>query len=104
MPFLLNALGVEPRHNYTAVIYVQIGAALGPNAALYKLVRTITKSQFVDRVSRQSNVSLVSCVRSQDYWDFLPSSEWEHISYPPLSVSYSHFRYSCCGLPIVHCR
>lgn len=55
MPFLLNALGVEPRHNYTAVIYVQIGAALGPNAALYKLVRTITKSQFVDRVSRQSN-------------------------------------------------
>lgn len=51
MPFLLNALGVEPRHNYTAVIYVQIGAALGPNAALYKLVRTITKSQFVDRVS-----------------------------------------------------
>ncbi|KAH8394774.1 hypothetical protein KR222_005199 [Zaprionus bogoriensis] len=50
MPFLLNALGEEPRHNYTAVIYVQIGAALGPNAALYKLVRTITKSQFVDRI------------------------------------------------------
>lgn len=56
MPFLLNALGVEPRHNYTAVIYVQIGAALGPNAALYKLVRTITKSQFVDRVSSPMRV------------------------------------------------
>lgn len=51
MPFLLNSMGAEPRHNYTAVIYVQIGAALGPNAALYKLVKTITRSQFVDRVS-----------------------------------------------------
>ncbi|KAH8253390.1 hypothetical protein KR032_005261 [Drosophila birchii] len=50
MPFLLNSMGAEPRHNYTAVIYVQIGAALGPNAALYKLVRTITKSQFVERI------------------------------------------------------
>ncbi|XP_030376666.1 exostosin-1 [Scaptodrosophila lebanonensis] len=50
MPFLLNSMGAEPRHNYTAVIYVQIGAALGPNAALYKLVKTITKSQFVDRI------------------------------------------------------
>jgi len=47
-------MGAEPRHNYTAVIYVQIGAALGPNAALYKLVRTITKSQFVERVSLDS--------------------------------------------------
>jgi len=54
MPFLLNSMGAEPRHNYTAVIYVQIGAALGPNAALYKLVRTITKSQFVERVSLDS--------------------------------------------------
>ncbi|EDW32054.1 GL11446 [Drosophila persimilis] len=50
MPFMLNSMGAEPRHNYTAVIYVQIGAAMGPNAALYKLVKTITKSQFVDRI------------------------------------------------------
>lgn len=61
MPFLLNAMGVEPRHNYTAVIYVQIGAALGPNAALYKLVRTITKSQFVDRVSIDIGLVQVAC-------------------------------------------
>jgi len=59
MPFQLNAMGVEPRHNYTAVIYVQIGAALGPNAALYKLVRTITKSQFVDRVSIAIAIAIV---------------------------------------------
>jgi len=57
MPFLLNSMGAEPRHNYTAVIYVQIGAALGPNAALYKLVRTITKSQFVERVCKYSAIA-----------------------------------------------
>ena len=51
MPYLLDALGSEPRNNYTAVIYVQIGAQLTQNAALYKLVKSITKSQFVDRVS-----------------------------------------------------
>lgn len=51
MPFLLDSMGVEPRYNYTAVIYVQIGSILGPNTALYKLIKTISKSQFVDRVS-----------------------------------------------------
>lgn len=86
MPFLLNALGVEPRHNYTAVIYVQIGAALGPNAALYKLVRTITKSQFVDRVSRKRELK--------------PLGVHAHISNPTLSL----VRYSCFGPPIVRCR
>ncbi|XP_018791954.1 PREDICTED: exostosin-1 [Bactrocera latifrons] len=50
MPFLLDSMGVEPRHNYTAVIYVQIGSILGPNTALYKLIKTISKSQFVDRI------------------------------------------------------
>lgn len=71
MPFLLNAMGVEPRHNYTAVIYVQIGAALGPNAALYKLVRTITKSQFVDRVS-------INMVTRNIMEDFKPNSSGAH--------------------------
>lgn len=71
MPFLLNAMGVEPRHNYTAVIYVQIGAALGPNAALYKLVRTITKSQFVDRVS-------INMVTRNIMEDFKPNSSGMH--------------------------
>lgn len=51
MPFLLDDMNLRTRDNYTAVIYVQIGAPLGPNNALYKLVKTITKSQFVDRVS-----------------------------------------------------
>lgn len=51
MPFLLDDINLRTRDNYTAVIYVQIGAPLGPNNALYKLVKTITKSQFVDRVS-----------------------------------------------------
>ncbi|XP_055855972.1 exostosin-1 [Episyrphus balteatus] len=50
MPFLLDSLGSEPRHNYTAVIYVQIGTVLTPNTALYKLVKSVTKSQFVDRI------------------------------------------------------
>lgn len=51
MPFLLDRLDYSPRSNYTAVIYVQIGAPMTPNVALYKLVKTISKSQFVDRVS-----------------------------------------------------
>lgn len=51
MPFLLDDMNLRTRDNYTAVIYVQIGAPLSPNNALYKLVKTITKSQFVDRVS-----------------------------------------------------
>ncbi|XP_073811631.1 exostosin glycosyltransferase 1 ttv [Musca autumnalis] len=50
MPFLLDDINLRTRDNYTAVIYVQIGAPLGPNNALYKLVKTITKSQFVDRI------------------------------------------------------
>lgn len=51
MPFLLETLGHEPGHNFTAVIFVQGGAAMTPTAALYKLVKSITKSQFVDSVS-----------------------------------------------------
>lgn len=56
-PFLLDSMGEVPQQNYTAVVYVQIGAQLTPNSALYKLVKSITKSQFVDRVSRVSYVS-----------------------------------------------
>lgn len=51
MPYLLDILGHEPGHNFTAVIFVQIGVQLTPSAALYRLVKSITKSQFVDRVS-----------------------------------------------------
>lgn len=98
MPFLLNALGVEPRHNYTAVIYVQIGAALGPNAALYKLVRTITKSQFVDRVSSPTKRVKPKTIGSS----CLVPNVSIYILSP--SLFHSHFRYSCCGLPIVRCR
>ncbi|XP_055376073.1 exostosin-1 isoform X2 [Condylostylus longicornis] len=50
MPFLLDNMGAKPRHNFTAVIYVQIGGPISPNSALYKLVKGITKSQFVDRI------------------------------------------------------
>lgn len=51
MPFLLDQLGQEPGHNFTAVIFVQVGVSLTPTSALYKLVKSITKSQFVDSVS-----------------------------------------------------
>lgn len=51
MPYLLDTLGLEPGDNFTAVIFVQIGGTITPNTALYKLVKSITKSQFVDRVS-----------------------------------------------------
>lgn len=51
MPFQLAATGRQPGHNFTAVVYVQIGAALTPNVALYRLVRSIARSQFVDGVS-----------------------------------------------------
>lgn len=51
MPYLLDMLGHQPGHNFTAVIFVQIGVTLTPNSALYRLVKSITKSQFVDRVS-----------------------------------------------------
>lgn len=50
-PFLLDQTGHQPKHNYTAVIYVQVGNALTPTSALYRLVKAVTKSQFVDRVS-----------------------------------------------------
>ena len=50
-PFLLDLTGHEPKANYTAVIYVQVGNALTPTSALYRLVKAVTKSQFVDRVS-----------------------------------------------------
>lgn len=59
MPFLLDVVGQEPRHNYTAVIFVQIGNAVTPNSALYRLVKAITKSQFVDRVSRALSIVFV---------------------------------------------
>ncbi|XP_053680878.1 exostosin-1 isoform X1 [Anopheles nili] len=49
-PFLLDQLGYLPGLNYTAVIFVQIGTQLTPNTALYKLVKSITKSQFVDKI------------------------------------------------------
>lgn len=49
-PFLLDMVGYEPRDNFTAVIFVQIGQTLTPNSALYKLVKSITKSQFVNRI------------------------------------------------------
>lgn len=50
-PFLLDQTGHQPKHNYTAVIYVQVGNVLTPTTALYRLVKAVTKSQFVDRVS-----------------------------------------------------
>uniref|UniRef100_A0A1A9WHX9 Glycosyl transferase 64 domain-containing protein n=1 Tax=Glossina brevipalpis TaxID=37001 RepID=A0A1A9WHX9_9MUSC len=50
MPFQLENMNAQTRSNYTAVIYVQIGAPLNPNNALYKLVKTITKSQFIDKI------------------------------------------------------
>lgn len=51
MPFLLDILNKEPGHNFTAVIFVQVGVTLTPSAALYRLVKTITRSQYVARVS-----------------------------------------------------
>ncbi|XP_062562398.1 LOW QUALITY PROTEIN: exostosin-1-like [Armigeres subalbatus] len=50
-PFLLEGVGLRPGPNYTAVIFVQIGAQqLTAGSALYKLVKSITKSQFVDKI------------------------------------------------------
>ncbi|XP_061509479.1 exostosin-1 [Anopheles gambiae] len=49
-PFLLDKLGHTPGLNYTAVIFVQIGTQLTPNSALYKLVKSITKSQYIDKI------------------------------------------------------
>lgn len=51
MPFLLDIANKEPGHNFTAVIFVQIGVTLTPSSALYRLVKTITRSQYVARVS-----------------------------------------------------
>jgi glucuronyl/N-acetylglucosaminyl transferase EXT1 len=51
MPFLLDTFGYKPKDNFTAVIFVQIGSStLTPNSALYKLVKSITKSQYVSRI------------------------------------------------------
>lgn len=50
MPFHMDIQDYQPGHNYTAIIFVQIGTSLTPNTALYRLVKSITRSQFVDRV------------------------------------------------------
>jgi glucuronyl/N-acetylglucosaminyl transferase EXT1 len=50
LPFYLDRLGYEPRANFTAVIFVQVGQPINPTSALYKLVKSITKSQFVNRI------------------------------------------------------
>lgn len=64
LPFLLDPMGYRPGQNYTAVIFVQIGSQLTPNTALYKLVKSITKSQFIDKVNhslpRKINSSFVT--------------------------------------------
>ncbi|CRK98107.1 CLUMA_CG011475, isoform A [Clunio marinus] len=49
-PFLLDLFGYQPKENFTAVIFVQIGQTLGPSSALFKLVKSITKSQYVNRI------------------------------------------------------
>lgn len=49
-PFLLDTIGYQPNENFTAVIFVQIGQTVIPSSALYKLVKSITKSQFVNRI------------------------------------------------------
>lgn len=49
-PFYLDTLGYEPKPNFTAVIFVQVGQAINPSSALYKLVKSITRSQFVNRI------------------------------------------------------
>jgi glucuronyl/N-acetylglucosaminyl transferase EXT1 len=49
-PFYLDTMGYEVSSNYTAVIFVQVGQAITPSSALYKLVKSITKSQFVNRI------------------------------------------------------
>lgn len=58
LPFLLDLHNKEPAHNYTAIIFVQIGIALTPNTALYRLVKSITKSQYVARVSIQNSQNI----------------------------------------------
>lgn len=51
MPFLLDVLNQEPGNNFTAVIFVQIGATITPSSALYRLVKSIIRSKYVARVS-----------------------------------------------------
>lgn len=50
MPFLHHTLGYQPNDNFTAMIFVQIGTTLTPTSALYKLVKSVTKSQYVDKI------------------------------------------------------
>ena len=51
MPFLLDNIGYTPALNFTAVIFVQIGSQVTPSTALYKLVKSITRSQYIDKVN-----------------------------------------------------
>lgn len=50
-PFYTHMLGIPPGNSLTAVIYVTRGGVLTTTNPLYKLVRNISKSQFVVRVS-----------------------------------------------------
>lgn len=50
MPYLLDTMGYEPGDNFTAVIFVQIGSQLTQQSALFKLVKNIIRSQFIDKI------------------------------------------------------
>ncbi|KAK6617779.1 hypothetical protein RUM43_014007 [Polyplax serrata] len=49
-PFYTHMLGIPPGNSLTAVIYVTRGGVLTATNPLYKLVRNISKSQFVVRI------------------------------------------------------
>ena len=49
-PFYWRHLGVEPGTRFTAVIYATTSSVMF-NSPLYKLVRSVTKSKYLDRVS-----------------------------------------------------
>ncbi|KAK6618231.1 hypothetical protein RUM44_002682 [Polyplax serrata] len=49
-PFYTHMLGIPPGNSLTAVIYVTRGGVLTTTNPLYKLVRNISKSQFVVRI------------------------------------------------------
>lgn len=50
-PFNYDIFGITPESNFTAVIYSQMSTSLTVNSPIYRLLRSISRSQYVSQVT-----------------------------------------------------
>lgn len=63
-PFHYNIFGIEPEPYFTAIIYSQLASSLTVNSPIYRLLRSIARSQYVSEVSKFFiEIFTVQCLR-----------------------------------------